>query len=139
MNRILLVFLGTIALTVVACRSSEDSASKEKEMTEMQKPPDPGPGVPPGHCRVVAEVVRLDDCPEAPCSGAVKISEVLGYGSAFNAPLPTGSEVAVLFTKTVKGLKQGSIFQADLANATVLIKGSKDEQPSFTVSSYVIR
>ena len=138
MNRVLLVLLGVIAISVFACRSSEET-SEGKEMTEIQKPADPGPGVPPGHCRVVAEVVQLGECSETPCDGVVRISEILGYGSAFNAPLPKGSEVRVSFINTVKDLKPGMKFQADIAHAAMQVNGSKDDEPSFTISSYVIR
>jgi hypothetical protein len=159
MNRVLLVLLGTIALTVVACRSSEDSASKEKEITEMQKPPDPGPGVLPGHCRIVGSIVSVnpvlstdgnDPCSKTPCTAMVKVEEIVGYGSGFTAALGKGSEVQIRFQYTLSpsaeifpgmspglpGLKKGSKFQADIKSGPSLTGG---DVQVFSVGQYQAR
>ncbi len=159
MNRTLLVLLGTIALTIVACRSSDENASKEKEMTEMQKPADPGPGVPPGHCRLVGTVLVVDPilttdgndpCSKVPCTATVKVEEIVGYGSGFTSVLGKGSEVKVRFQYTLApsseifpemspglpGLKNGSKFQADVKAGPTLMGGGPQV---FSVERYQVQ
>ncbi len=158
MNRATLVLLAVVAMTVFSCRSSEKTTS-DKEVSDMQKPPDPGPGIPPGHCRIVATVVAVDSvlstdatdpCSETPCTATVKVEEIVGYGSGFTAALGKGSEVRVHFRYTLgpssevfparspglPGLHKGSKFQADIKTGPSLMGG---DVQVFSVGQYQAR
>jgi len=145
MNRATLLLLALLATTVFACRSSEETNSEEKEeVTEMQRPPDPGPGIPPGHCRLVGTIIAVDSllstdgndpCSKAPCTATVKVEQIIGYGSGFTSTFGKGSEVRVRFQYTLgpsseifplmspglPGLQKGSKFQADIRTGPALM------------------
>ena len=159
MNRATLLLLAVLAMTILACRSSEESTSDAKEVSDLQKPPDPGPGVPPGHCRIVGSIVSVDSvlstdgndpCSKTPCTATVKVEEIVGYGSGFTAALGKGSEVRVRFQYTLSpsseifpgmspglpGLKNGSKFQADIKSGPSLTSG---DVQVFSVGRYQAR
>lgn len=146
-----------VALLILSCRSSQDQVKKEEAPSQTQKPADVGPGVPPGHCRIVGTVISIsnalsakaeDPCSKAPCMASIKVDEILGYGSAFTSPLSNGKEIQVQFTFTLApskemspplpGLAVGSRFQADLSMGDMAIdKASKN--PPFSIGLYTIR
>lgn len=156
MNRMTLLLPVLLAATLFACRSSEETSSEKKEeATEMQRPPDPGPGVPPGQCRIVGTIISVgpvessgsdDPCSKAPCTATVKIEEIVGYGSGFTGSLGKGSEIKIRFQYTLSpsaemfpgmspslpGLKQGSRFQADVKSGPTLTGGTQ----AFVVDQY---
>jgi hypothetical protein len=153
-----LVVLTAVLMLIVSCRSTKDTASEMKEEAKIERPPDPGPGVPPGHCRIVGTIVSVDPvssgdandpCSKAPCSATVKVDEVIGYGSGFTASLGKGSEIKVYFQYTLNpsgesfpgmspalpGLKQGSRFQADLRSGATMA----DTKQAYAVGQYMAR
>lgn len=144
MNRPLLVLLGIVAITVVACRSSEDT-SKEKEVTEMQKPPEPGPGVPPGQCRIVGTIVVVDPalsgdsndpCSKAPCKATVRVDMVEGYGMGFEERIGN-REIEVKFAGTLGEMKVGSRFRASVMMGPAVINDA-GKGPEFRIANFTI-
>ncbi|MEX1138539.1 MAG: hypothetical protein WEB33_10200 [Bacteroidota bacterium] len=156
MNRILLALLGALAIATLGCKSSQEKKSEDN--AEMQKPAEPGPGVPPGHCRIIGTVVSIDPslstmtddpCAKAPCVATVKVDEIVGYGSGFVGNLGKGSEVKVRFQYTLTptsemfpamspplpGLDTGSKFQADVRMNNALM-GS--DQVTYVVDRYQV-
>lgn len=138
---ILLVLISTF---LFACRSSQQETIKREERKEVQKPPDVGHMVPPGHCRILATVVSISDmlssrpddpCAKTPCRATIKIDKVIGYGSAFNAPLSEGSQFEVKFRSTVGDLKVGSKFQADMSHGESVASIGLQKEPTFTVEA----
>ena len=159
MNRATLLLLAVLAMTILSCRSSEKSTSDTNEVSDIRKPLDPGPGVPPGHCRIVGTIVAVDPglsadgndpCSKAPCTATVKVDNIVGYGSGFTAMLGKGSEVRVRFQYTLgpssevfpemspglPGLKTGSKFQADIETGPALIG---DDAQVFAVKLYQVQ
>ena len=142
-----------------ACRSSEQSMEKDSTTAKVSLP-DQGPGIPPGQCRLVATVTKIeekvtgtgeDPCSKAPCIAEVRIDEILGYGSAFGGPLATGKSIRVKFTYTtaptktifpdmspaLPGVKVGTRFQADVGSAGPSMDQSNG--PKFAVGQYSVR
>lgn len=153
-----LVVLAAVSMCIVSCRSSKDTGGEAREETTVQRPTDPGPGVPPGHCRIVGTIVAVDPvasgdtgdpCSRVPCTAVVKIDEIVGYGSGFTSTLGKGAEIRIRFQYTLSpsadmfpkmepslpGLKQGSRFQADVRSGPEL-KGSSQ---AFVVGLYQAR
>ena len=145
MNRVLMVLLGVIAISVFACRSSEDTASKDNEMTEMKKPSEPGPGVPPGQCRIVGVIVSInpilsaegnDPCSKAPCLARVRVNEVEGYGMGFDYRIGN-REIDIKFVGTLGELRIGSRFRANVQKgATSIDNANKD--PEFRIANFTV-
>ena len=149
-----------VALLILSCRSSQDQVRKEE--AQIQQPADVGPGVPPGHCRIVGTVISIsntlsakaeDPCSKSPCMASVKVNEIIGYGSAFTSPLSMGKEIQVRFTFTLAptkemypqmspplpGLAVGSRFQADLSIGDMAIGDDASKTPLFSIGLYTIR
>lgn len=157
MNRPLILL--AVALGMLAgCRSSKDAQESAKETMNEVRPPDPGPGVPPGQVRIVGTVVWVDStlsgadgdpCAVAPCMATVKVEEVLGMGSGFTGTIGKGSEIKVRFQYTLgesskvfpemspslPGLSAGSRFKADLRSSGVSMK---ETTSAFLVGRYEI-
>lgn len=151
-----------LAFLILGCRSSQEQVKKEEASSQTQKPADVGPGVPPGHCRIVGTVISIsnsltakaeDPCSKAPCTASIKVDEILGYGSAFTSPLSAGKEIQVRFTFTLApskemypqmapplpGLAVGSRFQADLSMGDMAIGDDASKTPPFSIGLYTIR
>ncbi len=135
------------------------SCSSTKEMTDQKEMPAPtGPGIAPGHCRIVATVVKIendpsanadDPCSKAPCLATVRVENVLGTGSGFARTLPKGSEIQVRFSLTLgptkemlpqvtpplPGLSVGMKFQADIAGGP----GFKGDGPLYQTALYQVK
>jgi len=159
MNPCLVVLMFVMALVLGGCRSSQETESSGgKERIGMQKPNPPGPGIPPGHCRIIGTVVAVDSalsevegdpCAEAPCVATVRIVEVVGFGSGFTGTVGNGSEIKVRFRYTLAetsrlfpemspvlpGLQKGSTFVADVALAGTLMA----ESEQFVIEKYELR
>jgi len=151
-----------MAFLILSCRSSQDQVKKEEAPSQTQKPADVGPGVPPGHCRIVGTVISIstalsakteDPCSKASCVASIKVDEILGYGSAFTSPLSKGKEIQVRFTFTLApskemypqmspslpGLVLGSRFQADLSAGDMSMSDDASKTPAFSIGLYTIR
>ncbi len=149
-------FLALILLTT-SCSSPKEMADQDQK--KMPQPA--GPGIAPGHCRIVATVMKIESvrssdpsnpCSKAPCLATVRIDEILGYGSAFGRTLHQGDEMKVQFTLTLgptkeilpevtpplPGLSVGSKFQADIAAGPAPMMGSKDVPP-FATDLYKVK
>jgi len=149
-----------LAMLILSCRSTQDQVKKEE--VQIQKPADVGPGVPPGHCRIVGTVISIsnalsaraeDPCSKAPCMASIKVDEILGYGSAFTSPLSKGKEIQVRFAFTLApskemypqmspslpGLAVGSRFQADLSMGDMIMGDDASKTPPFSIGLYTIR
>ena len=161
MNRLHLVLAGILVVMLVGCRSSNKASSddmKSDEQKEMKKPADPGPGVPPSHCRLVGTVVSIDTtlssmtedpCSKVPCVASVRIDEVVGYGSGFVGMLGKGSEIKMRFRYTLgptsdvfpgmspslPGLETGSKFQADVRMSNSMLESG---QAMYVVERYAV-
>lgn len=157
MNRPLILL--AVALGILAgCRSSKDAQDSAKEIMNDVRPPDPGPGVPPGQVRIVGTVVWVDStlsgadgdpCAMAPCMATVKVEEILGMGSGFTGTIGAGSEIKVRFQYTLgesskvlpdlspslPGLAPGSRFKADLRFGGAAMK---ETMAAFLVGRYEI-
>lgn len=155
-------FLILLIVIVLGCRSTQQESVKSDDgRQEQMKPTEPGPGVPPDHCRVVGTIVAVttaigsnsdDPCAKAPCIAVVKIDEILGYGSAFGTPLKKGKEIRVQFRYTLgptkehfptmspelPGLTVGSKFQADVRAPAATIAG-EPQTSTFSVGTYTVR
>lgn len=146
MNRATLLLLALLATTVFACRSSEETNSEKKEeATEMQRPPDPGPGIPPGQCQIVGTIVAVnaalsmdtnDPCSKAPCKAIVRVVEVEGYGMGFESRIGN-REISVTFVGTVGDLKIGSRFRANVLQGSASINDAGKE-PEFRIANFTI-
>ena len=133
MTLLLILALGG---SLVGCRASKEN-TRETSSTVQRMPAQPGPGISPGHCRIVGTVTAIeqqktgnpdDACSKAPCIASVRVEEVLGYGSGFTDILGTGKEIRVKFRYTLAptselfpqmapplpGLEVGAKFQTDL-------------------------
>ncbi len=115
-------------LSITGCISSRN-ASAGKSGTAQN--------IPPGQCRVEAEVIKIDStlsgissdpCSKAPCIAWIKIKNVIGYGSG-SGTLNNGDTLKVKFAFTLAatdkenfpglkenfpGLTEGSSFIADI-------------------------
>jgi hypothetical protein len=129
-----------VCLAVVACRSTRQTEDSHKESGHSDaRPAEPGPGVPPNHCRIVGTVVSIepgrsanpgDPCSKVPCQAIVRVEKVLEYGSSFLPPLSQGSLIRVHFVFTMSptnnlfpdlkpplpGLTEGTTFETELSN-----------------------
>ncbi len=165
MNKIffLSLILSSCLITFVSCRSSKSSEDgRTIAVDSNKKPSDPGPGLSPDHCRIIATVVSIenllsghpgDPCSKAACTAAIRVDEILGYGSGFNKPLSKGSEIRVRFLYTLAstkelfpamnpglpGLKVGSSFEADLFAGEEPIATEVDKRPILVVGLYKVR
>ena len=155
-----IVLILAVGLAFAGCRSSKENTRedmKETTNTQMQMPATPGPGIAPGHCRIVGIVTAIDQqraeraddpCSKAPCTATVKVNEVLGYGSGFSDVLGKGREIKVRFRYTLAptgdlfpnmapslpGLAVGSAFQADLQKLAPSLAGSGES--GYVVEQY---
>ena len=145
MNRMTLFLLGLLATTLFACRSSEQSSSDAKDKTEVQNPPDPGPGVPPGQCRIVGTIVAVDPvlsgdandpCSKAPCKATVRVDMVEGYGMGFEERIGN-REIEVKFAGTLGEMKVGSRFRASVMMGPAVINDAGKE-PEFRIANFTI-
>ncbi len=163
MTRLFVIMLMVVysLLTFESCSSSRSSA-EAKTASGNSRPADPGPGISPDHCRLVATLVRVDDgrsenaadpCFKVACNATIRVEEVLGYGSAFRQPLAKGNEIQVHFLYTLgatsemfpgmkpglPGLKVGASFEADLFAGEEQIATQASKRPSLTVGTYTVR
>jgi hypothetical protein len=148
---ILILGLGT---SLISCRSPKENM-KETSDAQRTMPAQPGPGVPPSHCRINGTIVAIDQqrtgnpndaCSKAPCLATVKVDEVLGYGSGFTDVLGKGKELKVKFEYTLAptadlfpqmapplpGLEVGAKFQTDLLMLGPSLSGSNE-------SGYIVK
>ena len=152
--------LGT-TLVCSSCSPAKDPAAGQRDSTSA--PPAPiltQTLIPPNACRVHATILAIDSsftdgsstdpCSRFPCRATVRIDEVLGYGSAFNSPLPPGETMSVHFTLTLApsnlvfpdmkpelpGLAVGNAFAADVEGGGPAIGGVAR---SYTVRTYAIK
>jgi hypothetical protein len=153
--------VGVLMVVMMGCRSSQESGSDmmQEKSKEMPRPAEPGPGIPPGYCRVAATVVSIDPtlsamtadpCAKAPCVATVRVDEMMGFGSGFVGTIGKGSEVKVRFKYTLAstaeifpgmspalpGLEPGTKFQADMKLNNTLM-GS--DEVLYVVEGYVVR
>jgi len=149
--------LAFLFIAVLALSCSAAKKGGEKEAAQMEKPAQPGPGVPPNHCRIIGTIVSIDQmlatgsddpCSKAPCVATVKVEEVVGTGSGFTDMIGSGKEIKVRFQTTLAptqdmlphimpalpGLQNGSRFQADLRGSGPAMMGEKSA--SYTVDRY---
>lgn len=164
MNKIflLLLILSSCLITFISCRPSKSAEDARTVAADSKKPSDPGPGLSPDHCRIIATVVSIenllsghpgDPCSKAACIAAIRVDEILGYGSGFNKPLSKESEIRVRFLYTLAstkelfpamnpglpGLKVGSSFEADLFAGEEPIATEVDKGPILVVGLYKVR
>lgn len=140
-----LLLMALLATTLFACRSSEQSSSDAKEMTEVQNPPEPGPGVPPGQCRIVGAIVAVDPilssdandpCSKAPCKATVKVETVERYGMGFEERIGN-REIEVKFVGTLGEMKVGSRFRASVMMGPAVINDA-GKGPEFRIANFTI-
>ena len=123
------VLLLSFALLFVGCAAGNNAHTIARQAGEK---------VPPGHCRVVAEVLRIDStlhansgngpCSKAPCVGWVLVRSVIAHGSgtdqigpgdtlhtrfAFTLN-PTSKKEFPSLNHQLPGLSVGSLFTADI-------------------------
>ncbi len=115
--------------------------------------------IPPGECRVDAEIVKIDStllgnasndpCSKAPCIAWIKINKVIGYGAGsaslkrgdtlktkFSFTLnPTTKETFPTLNEQLPGLNEGSSFLADIQLLPSDLSGMKKES-LYLVNSY---
>ena len=114
--------------SAAGCVSSKNISSGKMEA---------GQNIPPGQCRVEAQVIRIDStlsgvgsdpCSKAPCIAWIKIKNVIGYGAgggALNSGdtlkakfaftlAPTTKETFPTLNENLPGLTKGSSFTADI-------------------------
>jgi hypothetical protein len=151
-------FLAIVVLTgLAACASQSDKSVRD----EGQKPRPiaaQGERIAPGKCRMVGTLTSIDTtleatgpCSKAPCRATVRVDSVLGYGSAFGAPVAVAAQIAVHFAFTVApttsdlfpnmterlpGLQVGSKFQTDIESR--LEMGSTGNRPTYLIYDYKI-
>lgn len=153
---LLLLSVALLMLVLDSCSSSRSSGAFSN------RPAEPGPGIPPDHCRLVATVVRIDSarsenaanqCSKAPCNATIRVVEVLGYGSAFRYPMAKGNEVWVHFLYTLgstkelfpdlkpglPGLQVGATFEAELSAGDMQISTNSTNSPTLLVGHYTLR
>lgn len=144
---LLIIFVLLISAFSFECRKE---VTKNSDTPKLVKPDT----IPPGHAKIVAEVVSVEPvdknntglCAKAPCVAVVKL-ESIEYGSAFPV-LSVGKDVRVKFNFTLAptskemfpdmdesypGLKVGDKFEA-LIEHTIKMEG--DKQPEFEISGY---
>lgn len=117
------------ALLFIGCAAGNNAATLSRQAGEK---------VPPGHCRVIAEVVRIDStflensgngpCSKAPCTAWILVRSVIAHGSgtdqigpgdtlqtrfAFTLAPTSKKEFPGLNTQ-LPGLSVGSVFTADI-------------------------
>lgn len=155
-----IVLILAVGLMAAGCRSSKENTRedmKETTSTQMPMPAKPGPGIAPGHCRIVGTVTAIDPqrsertddpCSKAPCTATVKVNEVVGYGSGFSDVLGKGAQIKVRFRYTLAptadlfpnmapslpGLAVGSVFQADLQKLAPSLAGTGES--GYVVGQY---
>lgn len=156
MNRLTVILLFAVAATLMSCRSSKEN-TRETADTVRSMPAQPGPGIPPSHCRITGTVLSIDQrrmggaddpCSKAPCLATIKVDEILGYGSGFTEILGQGKEIKVRFRYTLApseslfpnmvpalpGLAVGGKFQTDLLMLGPSLAGS--DESGFIVEQY---
>lgn len=151
-----------LIVLVLGCGSTQEGTKRSDEgKQEQARPAEPGPGIPPNHCRLVGTIVSIsevlstssnDPCSKAPCIATVRVDEILGYGSAFGVPLGKGKEIRVQFQYTLgstkdlfprmspalPGLNVGAKFQTDVQMAPAPLT-SESRSFEFTVGTYSLR
>ena len=158
---LILLLIATISASALeSCASSRAPESTRTNAVDSSRmPADPGPGLAPDHCRLVATVVRIDEgrsegasdpCSKAPCNATIRVQQVLGYGSGFTVPLAIGNEILVHFLFTLgttrelfpglnpplPGLQVGSTFEAELSGGDMPVATSTAKSPLYTVGHY---
>ena len=136
-------------LSAAGCVSSKKISAGKTEAVQS---------IPPGQCRVEAQVVKIDSalfgissdpCSKAPCIALIKITSIIGYGAgsgslnigdtvkakfAFTLA-PTTKETFPTLNENLPGLTEGSSFTADiqLLPSNPL---SKDKEKVFLIYGY---
>ncbi len=147
---ILLSVFVIIFLTHYSCKT-------QKKKTIVKKNVDIGVKLSPGTCSFEGEIISIEKikntnsnnaCSKAACIAKVKITKVLGYGSAFNAPMGSGKVIKMRFkytlSKTEKlfpnkknhlpGLKVGSKFKASVKATEEM----GEDNPVYTIDDYIL-
>lgn len=156
MKKPLPLFLAVpFTIFLISCGSTKETTDRSDQAQIA------APAVPPGHCRIVGTIVKVevvrsaksdDPCSKAPCLATVRVDEILGYGSGFGRTLHKADEIQVQFRSTLgptkeilpqitpplPGLTVGSKFQADLA-AGPSPAMTAGEMPSFQADQYRIK
>ena len=115
--------------------------------------------IPPGQCRIVASVIKIDStlsvgnkndpCSKAPCTAWIKVKNIVGYGAGSAALSPSDTlkaKFAFTLNPTTKknfptlkeklpGLEQGSSFIADVQLLPSIQANNKKEKV-FLIYSY---
>ena len=162
-NLFLVFFVSFSLLTLGSCKSSRSAETSRTTTSDSKpRPADPGPGISPEHCWLVATLVSIDNtlsdnaanpCSKAPCNATIRVEEVLGYGSSFRTPLANGNEIRVHFLYTLAstkeffpdmkpglpGLAVGARFEADLFGGEEQVAGAASKAPTLLVGSYRLR
>ena len=145
--KVMLLFLTVILYIGISGCSSNKKIINEKTV------------IPPGVCRIKAEVVKIDStllggtnndpCSKAPCIAWIKVKNIIGYGAgsatvknndilktkfAFTLS-PTTKELFPTLKEQLPGLAVGSLFVADIQLLPNILSGAKKEK-IYLVYSY---
>ena len=125
----LLPFLAVLGLLLAGCSSSKTATQNDTALAK---------GIPPGQCRIMADVIKIDTtfsgnsendpCSKAPCTAWIKVKKIIGYGAG-SVGLNSGDTLKAKFAFTLNptdqktfptlkvnypGLNEGSSFEADV-------------------------
>lgn len=121
-----------------------------------------GVGIPVGYCRVVAEVVSIDEvldtdnpdepCGQAPCNAKIRIIRVVGTGMNFSPPVMVDNTYDARFAYTTgsttelfpdmaeqyPGVKVGDQIEVDLTGVKPAM-GSDAKSSTYTIHRYAVQ
>ena len=121
-----------------------------------------GVGIPVGYCRVVAEVVSIDEvldtdnpdepCGKAPCTAKIRIVRVVGTGMSFSPPVMVDNTYDARFAYTTgptrelfpdmaeqyPGVKVGDQIEVDLAGIKPAMR-SQEKSAAYTIHRYAVQ
>lgn len=163
------VYAVVIAFILLGCSGSGDPPETAENQSENTQPSASVPiqtiaesNISPNHCRIIGTIVAIDEtltsldssnpCSKAPCRATVRIESVIGYGSAFGAPLATGRDIEVSFrftlnptkdlipnmTEDYPGLQVNSRFLADVESIEVMAQ-EKEGGIEYVIYGYEIK
>ena len=149
MKALLLVLVIVSLAGATGCATSKEITSEKSAMDQ---------GVPPGQCRILAQVIKIDSvfeenngndpCSKAPCTASIKIKDIIENraGSVLNngdtlktkfafALNPTNKETFPTLNESLPGLTEGSTFEADI-QLLPLNPSSKTKEKIYLIYGY---
>ncbi len=143
-------------------KTDSEASNLKMDSTSSGLSKNVGVGIPVGYCRVVAEVVSIDEvldtdnpdepCGKAPCNAKIRIVRVVGTGMSFSPPVMVDNTYDARFAYTTgpttelfpdmaeqyPGVKVGDQIQVDLAGVKPSM-GSQEKSGAYTIHGYAVQ